>query len=152
MGWLPPPIETRRLRLRSLAAEPGEEPASLARLQDLTGLPSNWSLIDRETGVVIGTVGFIRWDRDEGSAELGFMIAPSRRRSGLMSEAILAVLAFGFGPLKLSEITAFVQPDNTASIRILDKLGFLPGETVLRPLHSHGDPQTLIVYRAHPPG
>ncbi len=152
MGWLPPPIETRRLRLRSLAAEPGEEPASLARLQDLTGLPSNWSLIDRESDVVIGTVGFIKWDRDEGSAELGFMIAPSRRRSGLMSEAILAVLAFGFGPLKLSEITACVQPDNTASIRMLEKLGFLPGETVLRPLHSHADPQTLIVYRAHPPG
>jgi [ribosomal protein S5]-alanine N-acetyltransferase len=144
LSWLPPVLETPRLILRSLAAEPGEKPASLDQPDNLPGLPSQWSLIDRDTGVVIGTVGFIQWDRDRNSAEVGFMIVPSRRRSGLMSEAISAVIAFGFQSLRLEEIIACVQPSNLPSIRLLEKLGFIADGMVVKPLHSKGEPQELV--------
>ena len=147
MSWLPPPLETPRLTLRSLAAAPGEAAASVERPDDLPGLPSNWSLLDRESGAVIGTIGFIRWERESRSAELGFMLAPSRRRSGLMTEAIQAVRAFGFDALKLSEIVALVQPSNIPAIRLLEKAGFIPAETVRKRLHSEGEPEALVVFR-----
>ena len=41
-----------------------------------------------------------------------------------MSEALSAILAFGFGEMELNRIEAFVMPENTASINLLEKLGF----------------------------
>lgn len=34
------------------------------------------------------------------------------------------MLSYGFGDLKLARIMAFVLPQNKASVRILDRLGF----------------------------
>jgi RimJ/RimL family protein N-acetyltransferase len=39
-------------------------------------------------------------------------------------EAAAAMLKYSFGDLKLARIMAFVLPQNRASVRILEKLGF----------------------------
>ena len=41
-----------------------------------------------------------------------------------MTEALTAVLDFGFARIGLNRIEAYVMPGNTASIRLLEKLGF----------------------------
>ena len=41
-----------------------------------------------------------------------------------MTEALSAILKFGFDELELNRIEAVVLPENTASIQMLEKLGF----------------------------
>ena len=41
-----------------------------------------------------------------------------------MTEALCAILNFGFGEMELNRIESVVMPENTASIIMLEKLGF----------------------------
>jgi RimJ/RimL family protein N-acetyltransferase len=57
------------------------------------------------------------------AVEIGWRLAPAYQGRGLATEAARACLDFGFNNLGLSEIVAFTVPDNTASRRVMDKLG-----------------------------
>jgi ribosomal-protein-alanine N-acetyltransferase len=48
-----------------------------------------------------------------------------------MTEALHSVIAYGFDHLRLNRIEAWVMPENRASSRVLEKLGF-SSEGVLR--------------------
>ncbi|MEC5217452.1 ribosomal-protein-alanine N-acetyltransferase [Actimicrobium sp. GrIS 1.19] len=85
----------------------------------------------RETARLIGTCSLFKIDRQCRRAELGYGIAQPYWRSGFMSEAVSALLAFGFSTLNLNRVEADIDPRNTASGRSLEKLGFLQ-EGVLR--------------------
>lgn len=67
---------------------------------------------------VIGRAGF--W---QGS-EIGYLFHPAYWGQGFGTEAIAALLTFGFGTHGLTEATADVDPDNAASIALLKRLGF----------------------------
>jgi len=71
-------------------------------------------------------LGVVALDRAEGatSAELGYWIGRPYWGDGLATEAARALLAHGFDDLGLTEVTATVSPDNPASARVLEKLGF----------------------------
>ena len=57
-------------------------------------------------------------------AHLGYKIAGGHARQGLMTEAVDAVVTHAFTRLRLHRLMANYQPWNTASGRILEKLGF----------------------------
>jgi len=69
-------------------------------------------------GRVIGRVAF--WQGDE----IGFLFDPKVWGKGFASEALRAIAAYGFEALGFSEIRADVDPDNTASLRVLERVGF----------------------------
>jgi RimJ/RimL family protein N-acetyltransferase len=56
--------------------------------------------------------------------ELGFRYVPGAWGKGLATEAGRSILRIGLEELHLREIGAAVHPDNLASIRVLEKLGF----------------------------
>jgi ribosomal-protein-alanine N-acetyltransferase len=56
--------------------------------------------------------------------ELGYRLCLEFWGKGYASEAAAAMLNYGFGDLKLAKIMAFALPQNKASVKILDKLGF----------------------------
>jgi len=58
-------------------------------------------------------------------AVLGFYIAREFWGRGLATEAGRAFVDFGFDELKLTRIVTSVQVENAASIRVLEKLGFV---------------------------
>jgi len=70
-------------------------------------------------GRVIGKAGF--WN----APEIGFILHPSYWRKGFAQEAVRGLIGYGFDQLGLDRITADVDPDNTASLRLLTKLGFV---------------------------
>lgn len=74
---------------------------------------------------VIGTIGYHRIDKPNYRAEIGYMLHPDFHRKGLMQEAIMPVINYGFDAMKLHSIEANVNPNNEASIGILLKNGFL---------------------------
>ncbi|MBX9683525.1 MAG: GNAT family N-acetyltransferase [Hyphomicrobium sp.] len=58
------------------------------------------------------------------SASLGYWIGAPYAGGGRMQDAVLTLLPFAFGALRLHRIEAASMPANTASIRVLEKTGF----------------------------
>jgi [ribosomal protein S5]-alanine N-acetyltransferase len=71
------------------------------------------------------TIGMCGLVRREGldDVDIGFAFLPAFRASGYAYEAAQAVLAHGREVLKLKRVVAITVPENTASIRLLEKLG-----------------------------
>lgn len=74
-------------------------------------------VIERD-GVVIGKAGFWRLP------EIGYILHPDHWGQGLGCEAVQAAVNHVFDQRPVEAITADVDPDNAASIRLLGRLGF----------------------------
>lgn len=89
-------------------------------------------LEDKSSGKIIGRCGLHNWNPEHWRAEIGYsMEDESFKQKGLMSEAVEAVVDYGFKTLNLNRIEALVADYNTASLRLLEKNGFVQ-EGVLR--------------------
>ena len=77
----------------------------------------------RPTGEPIGICGLLKRDTLR-SPDIGFAFQPQFWGQGYAVESARAVMAFAADVLRLPEILALVRPSNTASIRLLEKLGF----------------------------
>jgi ribosomal-protein-alanine N-acetyltransferase len=93
-------------------------------LDTSNGLTWAITLLDQPE-TLIGTIGFWRLIKQHYRAEVGYMLAPAYWRNGIMKEALLAVIDFGFTHIKLHSIEAHINPANTASASILVSAGFI---------------------------
>ena len=71
----------------------------------------------------VGICGLLRRDCHP-DVELGFAFLPAARGQNYAFEAGRAALDFGMRSLGLTRVVALTAPDNMASIRVLEKLGF----------------------------
>ena len=83
------------------------------------GQPSSFCIQLKETGRVIGTIGFMWANADNRAAEVGYSLARAQWNHGYMTEALKAILAFGFNELHLNRIEAQHETDNPASGRVM---------------------------------
>jgi ribosomal-protein-alanine N-acetyltransferase len=97
-----------------------------------------WAIELLERGEMIGTVGLLRFDFEHRHAELGYDIARRWWGRGLAPEAARAVIRYGFSVLGLHRIEAGVLPENAASVRVLQKLGFVEEGTRRDYLYAKG--------------
>lgn len=89
---------------------------------------------------VIGRCGFHAWYMDHKRAEIGYALTDSQEQSkGIMTEALIPIIAYGFEKMGLNRIEAFVGPDNIPSLQLVRKMGFTQ-EGVLRE-HYHKNNQ-----------
>ncbi|GCE09068.1 GNAT family N-acetyltransferase [Dictyobacter aurantiacus] len=72
---------------------------------------------------LIGTCGLQITSRAVGEAELGYALHSAHWGQGYMSEAVRAIIAYGFNTLQLCRIIGTCVPDNAASIRVMQKAG-----------------------------
>lgn len=84
----------------------------------------NWSITLKETGQMIGTIGFYRMKLQHYRTETGYMLLPEFYGKGYAPEALKALLDFGFSTLGFHSIEAVIYPDNIGSQRVLEKCGF----------------------------
>ena len=90
-----------------------------------------WALIDRDDpngGPLLGECGLRTW-HEGGDVEISYGLAKSAWGRGLATEASFAALDFGFQTAGLEEIAAIAQAANTASHRVMEKLGTDSQET-----------------------
>ena len=73
----------------------------------------------------IGSIGLWRLEKENYRAEIGYMLEPGLQGQGYMSEALQAVVDYGFKVLRLHSIEAQLNPKNTASSALLKKAGFV---------------------------
>jgi len=83
-----------------------------------------WGITLKEKNCVIGMVGFNYWNRTDNRGSIGFDLAQSHWRKGIMREAVRAMLNFGFINMGLHRIEADASIYNEASIGLLTSLGF----------------------------
>ncbi|WP_445630188.1 GNAT family N-acetyltransferase [Nostoc sp. DSM 114167] len=82
-----------------------------------------WGIIHKQDNVLIGSCGFT-WNPQEHSAEVGYELASTFWRQGIMTEAVSTILQFGFEKMDLRFVIAQVMLENIASKKLLEKLGF----------------------------
>lgn len=87
------------------------------------GEPPSWAIIEKESGHLVGSIGYGTHDLAHARAEVGYVLARHCWGHGLMSEALRAVLGHAFGTLQLHKVFAHCHVQNTASRRVLEKAG-----------------------------
>lgn len=82
-------------------------------------------IIDKKTNKIIGWCGFHTWYTDHNRAEIGYgLFDDNYKRKGIMSEAIVSIVNYGFNNMNLERIEAFVSPSNTPSLKLLKRMKF----------------------------
>jgi RimJ/RimL family protein N-acetyltransferase len=91
---------------------------------------------------VIGRVGFLVWDRrtwqsssyaeagDAAETELGWTLAREHWGHGYATEAALAARDWAYEERGIGRVISLIAPDNARSIRVAEKLGAAPQETI----------------------
>lgn len=87
------------------------------------GEPGSWGIVLKETGRVIGTIGYMSYSADNAMVEVGYSLSREHWGKGLMTEALEAVIGETFRVLKLHRIEAMHFTDNPASGRVMAKCG-----------------------------
>ena len=159
MTEYPPDLITRRLRLRILVLEDAPDIARLAGDPKISGntleIPypydqkaaHEWiaevsaavsagtkiifAITGRNTGGLYGVIGLMDITREHSRAKLGYWIGRPYWNQGYATEAVCAVLDYGFRVLGLNRIYAFYLTRNPASGKVLDKCS-IRHEGVLR--------------------
>lgn len=73
-------------------------------------------------GRMIGEVE-LRIDAESGVGELGYSVARAQWGKGITPEAVRALIDYGFAVLGLDKVFARADVRNTASVRVMEKLG-----------------------------
>ena len=145
-----PLLETERLILRRMAVSDADDMYSYASRADVTeyllwnphptkkytvdylryigtrynaGEFYDWAVVEKESGRMIGTCGFTRFDPPHDSAEIGYVLNPDFHGKGYATEAAQRVVKYGFEELGLHRIEAKFMEGNDASLRVMEKLG-----------------------------
>jgi [ribosomal protein S5]-alanine N-acetyltransferase len=86
------------------------------------GSPDAFAITQSENGPALGWVSLYGF-RHEG-AEAGYILGPNARGQGFAREALGALLDYAFGPRGLHRIALDIDPENTGSIRLAQRMGF----------------------------
>jgi len=137
--WLGDARTTQTLALRgpiSLAMEEGW----FERLLEVQGRDTWHFVICRtDDGRPIGAIGLHDVDPVNGSAMLGIFIGdPADTGQGYGSDALRAIVSFGFAELRLERIWLDVYAYNDRARRVYDRVGFVHEGTLRHALYRSG--------------
>jgi len=166
---LPLPIETSRLRLRRFARSDVAAYHAVRAREDihrwLYSVPATEAearaTIERriarpvETGVAlvaeIAATGEFAGDvtltvGEHRQAEIGFVFDPRHQGHGYATEAAAAVVALAFGSYDVHRVYGRLEARNTASARVLEKLGMRREAHLVENEWVKGEWQSELVY------
>ena len=146
-----PYLETERLYLRALKTEDANEIFVLRTdesvnefikrpraktiddaLQHIEKINNNiendesilWAISMKNDPKLIGTICLWNIVKEKNHAEIGYELLPQFNGKGLMQEAFVKVIEYGFEKLQLKTIEAWLNVNNLRSIKILEKNNF----------------------------
>jgi len=99
-----------------------KEPFRQAQESWDSGREYNWTIESKENYDFIGWIS-IRREPEAGEWSIGFWVHPTMQGQGFATECASSVLEFGFSRLKAKVITAAHATWNTASSRVLRRIG-----------------------------
>jgi [ribosomal protein S5]-alanine N-acetyltransferase len=84
----------------------------------------SWAVVLKEGAVVLGAFGLHHWNPYHRRAEAGYGIARAYWGQRIATEALRAIVQFGFEQMNLHRIYARTIADNQESVRLLERFGF----------------------------
>lgn len=84
----------------------------------------SWGITLKNNPKIIGTICLWNFSENNKIAEVGYDLDPIFHRKGIMSEALISIVNFGFIQLNLHKIEAFTNKENENSKKLLEKNGF----------------------------
>ena len=90
--------------------------------ENINEQPEFYALIHQESRELVGHLGFHPWFAPQ-IFELEWVLHPKHQNNGYTTEAAKALIQYGFETLNVHRIIATCQPENTASWRVMEKLG-----------------------------
>lgn len=100
----------------------------------------SWAIVLRDSGRLIGQINLGGDDFDGNKPGTGYFLSADYLGRGYMTEAVSALTGYAFERWNYPEIGALVQPDNRASVRVIEKSGFRFVGTVTKQLDGHPAP------------
>ena len=82
----------------------------------------SWAVAESEAGPAIARLSAI--DRGDGITELGWLVVRERQGQGIAREALAALIDHLFAVERRRRLYADIDPDNAASNRLVETLGF----------------------------
>jgi RimJ/RimL family protein N-acetyltransferase len=161
------PIETARLRLRRLVAGDLAALHAIQSREDITRW-LYWNPRDEDEvrasleghiarstdegvvlaieldGELIGTANVAIGEHRQG--EIGFIVHPDHQGHGYATEAAAAILALAFGTYDLHRVYGSLEPRNTASARVLERLGMRKEAHLIETEWRDGEWQSEAIY------
>ena len=166
------PIETDRLRLRrftfddvddiielvshpSVAAVGNRIKASTPEVKKYVELQNSLQPFEpkqcfdlgielKDENKIIGFVGTIR--KDHQQAEIGCALHINYRGNGYATEAVRALISYGFDKLGLHRILADAPATNDASVKVMERLGMRREGLLRESEFRHGEWIDILVY------
>ncbi|HET7445522.1 MAG TPA: GNAT family N-acetyltransferase [Solirubrobacterales bacterium] len=83
------------------------------------------AIVERGSGRFVGRTGMRHWPEFD-EVELGWALSPEVRGRGYATEAAGACLEWGLRELEVEYVTAMIDPDNSPSIAVAERLGMQP--------------------------
>ncbi|WP_282015210.1 GNAT family N-acetyltransferase [Marinifilum flexuosum] len=113
-GWIPYALEDCQHFIKNRIAKKFNE----------TGTWYQLAIVLHSTNEMIGDLGIHFIEGDDQQIEIGCTINKEYHAKGYAKEAIIATMNHLFCELKKHRVIASVDPKNTASIKLMEKLGF----------------------------
>jgi len=85
----------------------------------------NFVVESKDGGKVLGDCGMHNGESRCRRAEIGYCLARSHWGKGYMTEALGALIEYGFNKVGLRRIEAGIDPRNVPSIHLAERLGFI---------------------------
>ncbi len=112
-GWIPENLEDVEVFIRKTSAQINE--------------PNTWFqvvIIDKETQGIVGDIGIHFMDSDSKQVEIGCTLNKDFQNKGFATESLKKVIDYLFNELNKHRIIASIDPNNTNSIRLVERIGF----------------------------
>ena len=105
-----------------------------------------YAVEERATGAFIGRVGLINPEGWPG-LEAGWLLGRQHWGRGYATEGARAVVRMAYEDLGATHLISLIRPENTASIRVAEKLGAVRESTI----EMLGGPAHIFAYGGPPP-
>ncbi|WP_172840574.1 GNAT family N-acetyltransferase [Virgibacillus phasianinus] len=112
--------------------------------QENTGI--RWGITPKDSGKVIGSCGFLNMHSKHHRAEVGYGLGKDYWGKGIASEALAAVVAYGYQQLQLERIEALIEPANLSSQKLVEKHGFTREGLLRHYEYTRGKFDDLYIY------
>ena len=84
-----------------------------------------WCICRPGDDTYIGSISYHKITKDQYSADVGYLLHPDFQKQGILSEAMAAVLDYGFRELGVHFVDAEVHRDNVRSRALLERFRFV---------------------------
>lgn len=106
-----------------------------------------WAIVHKQSEKVIGTISIWNINSEHTGAELGYGILPDYQGKGLMKEALLKVIEYGFDVMLLKHLDAYTEENNFKSLGLLERCNFKEVDKIIEEGYFKNRVYNMIIFR-----